>query len=88
MGITSLILGILSISGVCISLIPLLNILNCGTLPLALLGAILGLVDLLRPKPEGAGRGAAIAGFVLCLLALIIGGTRFVISLFSTGGVL
>jgi len=84
MGIASLILGILSLTGVCISLVPLLNILNCFTLPVALIGAILGLADLLR---EGKSKGAAITGLVLCGLALLIGGVRAIISLLTTGGI-
>ncbi len=84
MGVASLILGILSFTGVCVSLIPLLNILNCITLPVALIGAILGLADLLN-KEEG--KGAAVAGMIMCCLALLIGGVRAVISLITTGGI-
>lgn len=87
MGIISFILGIISLSGVCLSLIPLLNVINCVGLPIALFGAIFGLVDLLR-KSEGQSKALGIAGLVLNLLALAIGGTRFVISLLSTGGIL
>ena len=86
MGIVSLILGILSFIGVCISLIPLLNILNCITLPIALIGTILGLEDL-RKKDNGR-KGVAITGLILCGLALLVGGTRAIISLLTTGGIL
>ncbi len=85
MGIVSLILGILSLTGVCVSLIPLLNVLNCITLPVALIGAILGLADLLW---GGKSKGAAITGLILCGLALLIGGVRAAISFFTTGGIL
>ncbi len=84
MGIASLILGLLSFLGVCVSLIPLLNILNCFTLPLALIGAILGLADLLNKDDD---KGAAVAGMIMCCLALLIGGVRAVISLMTTGGI-
>ena len=84
MGVISLILGILSLTGVCVSLIPLLNILNCITLPAALIGAILGLADLLNKDDR---KGAAIAGMILCGLALLVGGARAIISLLTTGGV-
>jgi hypothetical protein len=87
MGITSLILGILSLSGVCVSLIPLLNVLNCITLPVALIGAVLGLVDVIRQKPVGQGNAAGAAGLALSLIALLVGGTRAVISLVTTGGI-
>ena len=85
MGITSLILGILSFTGVCVSLIPLLNILNCITLPIALIGAILGLADLISSKDER--NGAAVGGLILCGLALLVGGARAIISLLTTGGI-
>ena len=84
MGMVSLILGILSLTGVCVSLVPLLNILNCVTLPVALIGAILGLADLLNKDDR---KGAAIAGMILCGLALLVGGTRAIISLLTTGGI-
>ena len=84
MGIASLILGILSLTGVCVSLIPLLNIINCITLPVALIGAILGLADLFNKDER---KGAAIGGMILCILALLVGGTRVIISLITTGGI-
>jgi len=87
MGTTSLILGILSLMGVCISLIPLLNILNCITLPMALIGLILGIADMVRKKDQPKGKGAAIAGLTLNGLALLIGIIRVVISLLTTGGI-
>lgn len=76
MGILSLVLGILSASGVCLSFLPLLNLVNCISLPIALLGVISGLVGLFRPK----GRGLAIAGLTLNSLALLVGVGRVVIS--------
>ena len=85
MGIASLLLGILSFTGVCISLVPLLNVINCFTLPVALIGGIFGLADLLK---NNARKGAAIAGSILCSLALLVGGARVVISLITTGGIL
>jgi hypothetical protein len=88
MGCASLVLGILSLSGVLISLIPLLNVLNCVTLPMALTGAILGLVDLTRVRMPDEGRGAAVFGLILNGLALMIGMTRFLISIFTTGGII
>ena len=76
MGIASLVIGILTVGGVCLSLVPLLNLANCLVLPLALLGAILGLAGLFRQK----GRGAAIAGLCLNSLALMVGVVRVVLS--------
>ena len=84
MGVISIILGIFSLSGICISLIPLLNIVNCITLPVALIGFILGLADLLNGDDR---KTAAIAGMILTGLALLAGGARVVISLITTGGI-
>lgn len=83
MGIVSLILGILSF-GVCVSLIPLLNILNCITLLLALIDSILGLADLIGKQDDR--NGVAIGELILCGLALLFGGARMVIGLITTGG--
>lgn len=85
MGTISLILGILSLMGVCVSLVPLLNILNCITLPVALVGAILGLADLINKEERN---GMAVGGLILCGLALLIGGARALISILTTGGIL
>jgi hypothetical protein len=88
MGCASLILGILSLSGVFVSLIPLLNVLNCVTLPMALTGAILALVELTRVRMPDEGRGAAVFGLILNGIALLIGMTRFLISVITTGGII
>jgi uncharacterized membrane protein len=87
MGVASLVLGILAAMGVCVSFVPLLNVLNCFTLPVALFGAILGLVDLLRQRAASESKSVAIAGFVISLFVLVIGGVRFAISLATTGGI-
>jgi len=87
MGIASFVIGILSGSAVCLSLVPLLNVLNCVSLPLALVGFVLGLVELLRPNPRNQGRSLAAFGLTFNLLALLVGGIRFIISLLTTGGI-
>jgi hypothetical protein len=87
MGCASLLLGIISLGGVLLGLVPLLNLLNCVILPVALVGAILGLVDLVRVKRPGEGKGQATFGLVLNGLALLIGTVRFFISLITTGGI-
>lgn len=88
MAIASLVLGLLSMTGVCVGFIPFLNILNLISLPMALFGAIFGLTSILRARPQGGANGLAIAGLSISGLALLVGGTRFVISLLTTGGVL
>lgn len=87
MGIVSFILGILSLMGTCLALIPLLNLFNCIMLPLALFGAIFGLVDVLHKRDREQSNALGIAGLVMNLLALAVGGTRFVISLLTTWGI-
>lgn len=87
MGCASLILGILGLGGVLIAMIPLLNLLNCIFLPIALLGAVLGLAGLVSYRQAGESRGAAIFGLVLNGTALLIGLVRFLVSLFTTGGI-
>jgi hypothetical protein len=87
MGCASLILGILGLGGVLIALIPLLNLLNCIVLPIALLGLILGLAELVSYRAPGEGRGAAIFGLVLNGIALLIGMVRFLVSFLTTGGI-
>jgi hypothetical protein len=86
-GCASLILGILGLGGVLIALIPLLNLLNCIVLPIALLGLILGLAELVSYRAPGEGRGAAIFGLLLNGLALLIGMVRFLVSFLTTGGI-
>jgi hypothetical protein len=84
MGIASLIIGIFSILGVCLSLIPLLNLLNCAGLPLGLLGLILGIAALVSGRGS---KGLAIAGVTLNGFAFLVGIVRFIISLVTTGGI-
>jgi len=84
MGIASLVIGILSLTGVCVSLIPLLNVLNCIGVPVGLLGAILGVAALFSEREN---KWVAVAGLIFNGLALIIGVVRFLISLFTTGGI-
>jgi hypothetical protein len=86
-GCASLILGILGLGGVLIALIPLLNLLNCIVLPIALLGLILGLAELVSYRAPGEGRGAAIFGLLLNGIALLIGMVRFLVSFLTTGGI-
>ena len=88
MGIASFVIGILSLSGVCVGLVPLLNFLNCLTLPVAVVGGALGFVDLLRDKRPGDSRLWAVLGLTLNSLALVVGGVRFLISILTTGGIL
>ncbi len=68
MGVASLILGIVSLI---LAIIP-----GCGLilafLP-ALIGLILGIVDVVKKSKNGGKKGLAIAGIILCVLAPICG---------------
>jgi hypothetical protein len=77
MGIASFVIGLLSVLGVCLSFIPGLNLANCITLPIALIGLILGIVGLVQ---KNTGKTMAIIGLILNVLALIVGIVRVVIS--------
>jgi hypothetical protein len=83
MGCVSLVLGFMSLSGSLIGLF--INFLNCFNIPAALLGLILALVDLARPRMPDEGRGSATAGLILNGLALLIGTSRFLVGL-TIGG--
>lgn len=84
MGIVSTVIGVFSILGVCISLVPLLNILNCFGLPLGILGLIFGIAALISKRGS---RTWAITGLILNGSAILVGIIRFVISLVTTGGI-
>lgn len=88
MGCASLILGFLSLIGVLVALIPFLNVLNCIAIPTALLGAILGLAELVGVREVGQGKTSAIFGLLINGIALLIGLVRFLVSIFTTGGIL
>lgn len=66
MGVASLVLGIVTLI---IAFIPFCNTLSF--IP-SVVGLILGLVDMNKKKKEGQPRGMAIAGVILCLIALAL----------------
>ena len=88
MGCASVIIGVLGLAGVLVALVPLLNVLNCIALPTVMLGAALALAELVGYRAQGEGRGAAIVGLLINGIALLIGLVRFLISFFTTGGIL
>ncbi len=88
MAIASLLLGILSLLGVCLALVPLLNVVNCIMLPLALFGLILGIAAWMKQSDEEERDKAAMIGIVLNSLALLVGIVRMLASLLTTGGIL
>jgi hypothetical protein len=66
MGISSMVIGIIS---AILGFIPLCNYF--AFIP-AVVGLILGIVDLIKKGKKGEPRGIAIAGVVLCSLAIVL----------------
>jgi hypothetical protein len=66
MGIASMVIGIVS---TVLGFIPLCG--NIAFIP-AIVGLILGIVDVVRKSKQGLPKGQAIAGIVLCSIAIII----------------
>ena len=81
MGIVGLVLGIISIIGMFIGLLPFLGWMNWGVIPIAGVGLIISIVAIATAKEN---RGLSIAGLILCAAALIIGTIRLIIG----GGIL
>jgi hypothetical protein len=88
MGIASLIIGILAAIMACVGLTPFLNLLNCLTMPLALLGGVFGLADIASYKYPGQGKAAGVIGLLLCILAFLTALVRFIIGLIFGAGII
>jgi len=76
MGIVSLVLGIITIIGMLIGLIPFLGWMNWGVIPIAVVGLIISIVAIASVKEN---RGLSIAGLILCAIALPVGIIRLII---------
>lgn len=76
MAVAGMILGILSIVGMGIGLAPFLGWMNWGVIPTATLGLIISVVGLIVSRGQ---RQLAIAGIVLCVIAIVIGAIRLVL---------
>ena len=81
MGIASLIISILALIVTGVALIPFLNLLNCISMPLALLSGIFGLVDVVSHKHPYKSKAPGIIGLIISILAFLIAIVRFIISL-------
>lgn len=79
----SLIFGILAIIGMIVGFFPCLGSLNWINIPFATVGLIISIVAITQAK-EGEPKGSAIAGIVLCGIAMLFG----LIRLIAGGGVL
>jgi hypothetical protein len=82
MGIASFIMGMLTILGACVNLIPGLSWANYALCPIALVGSILGLASLF-PKHENKVFGGI--GLALNAIAMVIAIVRILLS-FGLGG--
>jgi hypothetical protein len=83
MKIVSLLFGILAFCGMLVGLIPCIGALNWLNIPFAGLGFIVSIIALTTGDPKEP-KGNAVAGLILCGIAVFIG----VIRLLLGGGIL
>ncbi len=83
MKVASLILGILAFIVMMVGFFPCLGSLNWINIPFAAIGLIVGIITLTQTKNDEP-KGSAIAGIVLCSVAILLGLIRLV----AGGGVL
>jgi hypothetical protein len=76
MGIAGLILGVISIIGFFIGLIPFLGWFNWFNIPLALAGLIISIIG---AATNDNSKGPAITGVILCSIAIFIGAFRLML---------
>ena len=79
MGIASLIIGLLSILGMAIGIIPLLGWFNWLNIPFAFIGLVLGAVSIALSR-----NSYGLAGVIMCGFAIVVGTFRLAIG----GGIL
>ncbi len=75
MGILSLVWGIFAILGMMLAMIPFLGWVNWLNIPFALIGLIICAIGMSREH----NRNSAIAGLILCLVAVVLGGIRLLL---------
>ena len=73
----SLVLGILSFLFMFIGFLPCLGALNWLNIPIASVGLIISIIALTQNKP-GESNGKAIAGTVMCVVAMLFGLIRLI----------
>ena len=78
----SLVWGILSMVGMMVGFLPCLGSLNWLNIPFSVIGLIISIVALTQAPPDK--KGGAVAGTVLCAIAIVIGMARLI----AGGGVL
>lgn len=82
MSTLALIWGILAIIGFLVAFLPCLGSLNWINIPFSVVGLVISIIALSKEAPDR--RGGAMAGLVLCAIAVIIGMAR----LWAGGGIL
>lgn len=71
MKLIALIWGFLAIIGFGIAFVPCFGSLNWFNIPFALIGLVIGIVAASNARPGT--RGTAVAGAILCLIAIVFG---------------
>lgn len=79
----SLILGILAFTGMIVAFLPCLGSLNWVNIPFATIGLVISIVAVTQAK-DNEPKGNAIAGLVLCAVAMMFGLIRLILG----GGIL
>lgn len=74
----SLIFGILSLVLMLVGFFPCLGALNWINIPFSAIGLIISIVAVTQSKP-GESKGGAVAGIVLCAVAILLGIIRLII---------
>ncbi len=82
MQVLSLVWGILAVLGMVVAFIPCLGSLNWINIPFAFAGLIISIIALVTSRD--ARKGTAVAGLVLCAIAVLLGGIRLI----AGGGIL
>jgi len=78
----SLVWGILAIVGMFVAAFPCLGSLNWLNIPFSFVGLIISVITVVTTKEQN--KGKAIAGIVLCGIAVLLGGLRLILG----GGIL
>ena len=76
MQILAFIFGILAVTGMFFGFLPFLGWMNWGVIPVAIIGLILSIIAVATSRKA---RGIAIAGLVMCPIAIIVGSIRLCI---------
>lgn len=79
MKIAGLIIGILSVAGMLLGLIPCLGAFNWLNIPFAVTGLILSILSYNQETNLNRPTGLALTGIVLCIIAIVFGGIRLVL---------